>query len=56
MYGFLYPTRDGGGALQRILCTTAVAAFVFMLCLAVAAPKSVQTSPGTGGSPHFRTE
>jgi hypothetical protein len=27
-----------------------------MLCLAAAAQKSVQTSPGTGGSPHFRTE
>ena len=36
--------------------TTAVAALIFVLSFTTAAQKSVQTSPGTGGSPHFRTE
>lgn len=35
---------------------TLVAALALAFSFAVAAQKSVQTSPGTGGSPHFRSE
>lgn len=40
------------GLVQVTLACACALAF----CFAVAAQKSVQTSPGTGGSPHFRSE
>ena len=40
------------GSIRIMLAGTLALAF----CFAVAAQKSVQTSPGTGGSPHFRSE
>lgn len=45
--------------MRKILCSAIVAVCVLTLCVAVAAlgaQKSVQTSAGTGGSPHFHTE
>jgi hypothetical protein len=49
----------GRNFLQKIFWSTMVAGLVLMLCVAFAtgaAQKAVQTSPGTGGSPHFHTE
>lgn len=42
--------------MRRILGAAIGIASALLLCLALNAQRSVQTSPGTGGSPHYKTE
>ena len=42
--------------MRNILRTAIVAGFGLLMVIAVNAQKSVQTSPGTGGSPHYKSE
>jgi Protein of unknown function (DUF2911) len=42
--------------VRKIGYTILVGIFAMVFCFPSAAQKSVQTSPGTGGSPHYRSE
>jgi hypothetical protein len=50
------PHGERGGILRKILRMAIAAAFGLLMIVAVNAQKSVQTSPGTGGSPHYKSE
>ena len=42
--------------MRKLIYIMLTSMFALVLSFAVAAQKSVQTSPGTGGSPHYRSE